>query len=311
MAADIDVNGGVRAEGLRKSYGSTVAVDGLDLDIRSGEVVALLGPNGAGKSTTIDLLLGLTKPDAGSVRIWGVTPSQACAAGLVGAMLQGGGVMGATTVRELVQLMRRLSPAPLSVDEVVQMAQLDDIIDKRADRLSGGQVQRVRFGLAIAGDPQLLVLDEPTAAMDVAARRMFWTSMHVLTARGRTVLFATHYLDEADEYADRVVLLAAGQVVADDTPGRIKARTGGRVIRAVLPSAEQRALQLLPGVAGVELHGDVVRLRCTDSDAALWALMAGWPAARDIEVTSQGLDEAFLTLTTPAPSPLAQPEQVR
>ena len=288
---------GVRLAGLRKSFGSTRAVDGVDLDIAPGEVVALLGPNGAGKSTTIDLLLGLLPPDAGSVRLWGLSPQRACAAGHVGAMLQSGGLLGGLTVRELVDLVRGLSPHPLPTTEVLEMARVTELAGSRADRLSGGQVQRVRFALSVAGNPQLLVLDEPTVGMDVATRRAFWAAMHDWTARGRTVLFATHYLEEADAYSDRAVLLAHGRVVADGPTTEVKAAVGGRVVRATVAGASTEELGRLPGVTSAEQHGEAVTLRCGDSDAALRALLTGYPEARDIEVTGVGLEEAFLELT--------------
>jgi len=288
---------GVQLAGLRKNFGGTRAVDGVDLDIAPGEVVALLGPNGAGKSTTIDLLLGLVPPDAGSVRLWGLSPRRACAAGHVGAMLQSGGLLGGLTVRELVDLVRGLSPHPLPTAEVLEMARVTELAGSRADRLSGGQVQRVRFALSVAGNPQLLVLDEPTVAMDVATRRAFWAAMHDWTARGRTVLFATHYLEEADAYADRAVLLAHGRVVADGPTTEVKAAVGGRIVRATLAGASTGELGRLPGVTSAEQHGEAVTLRCSDSDAALRALLAGYPEARDIEVTGVGLEEAFLALT--------------
>jgi ABC-2 type transport system ATP-binding protein len=174
---------------------------------------------------------------------------------------------------------------------------ITDIVDQRADRLSGGQTQRVRFALAITGNPQLLVLDEPTVAMDVATRRAFWAAMREWTGRGRTVLFATHYLEEADAYADRAVLLAAGRVVADGPTTEVKAAVGGRTIRATVPGADSDQLRLLPGVTTVEQHGVVMILRCSDSDAALRALLDGFPTARDFEVTGAGLEEAFLALT--------------
>ena len=294
--------GGVRLAGLRKAYGGTVAVDGIDLDIAAGEVVALLGPNGAGKSTTIDMLLGLTPPDAGEVQLWGLPPAVASTRGLVGAMLQAGGLLGGVSVRELVQLMRGLAPDPLPLEQVVAMAQLEDVLESRADKLSGGQTQRVRFALAVAGNPQLLVLDEPTVAMDVSARRAFWSVMHEWTGRGRTVLFATHYLEEADAYADRVVLMARGRVVADGPVGEVKAAVGGRTLRATIGSPDATALAALPGVTTVELHGEAVTLHCSDSDATLRALLPAYPAARDIEVAGLGLEEAFLALTTDDPA---------
>jgi ABC-2 type transport system ATP-binding protein len=299
----------VAITGLRKSFGPIVAVDGLDLTVPAGQVLALLGPNGAGKSTTVDMLLGLAPPDAGEVQVWGRTPAAACREGLIGALLQTGGLLGSVTVGELVDTMRALSPHPLPHAEVLATARIEDIVTSRADRLSGGQTQRVRFALAIAGDPELLILDEPTVAMDVATRRAFWAAMREWTARGRTVVFATHYLEEADAYADRVVLMARGRVVADGTAAAIKAQVGGRTIRATVPGADFAALAALPGVTGVEPHAGAVLLRCSDSDAALRALLVVAPDARDIEITSGGLEDAFVALTDDArPGPgIAQP----
>jgi len=291
---------GLSLRGLTKSYGPVRAVAGIDLDIVAGETVALLGPNGAGKSTAIDMLLGLTRPDAGEVGVFGRTPEEAVRAGLVGAMLQSGGLISEVTVRELLLLAASLYPAPMPVDEVLERADLTELAGRRTTKLSGGQTQRVRFALALVPDPELLVLDEPTAAMDVETRRRFWASMRQLAAAGRTVLFATHYLDEADEYADRIVLMAQGRVVADGPATAIKAVVGGRSIRTTLPGVEDAVLAALPGVNAVERHGDSVRLTCTDSDRALRALLATQPDARDVEVGGADLEDAFVALTSPA-----------
>jgi ABC-2 type transport system ATP-binding protein len=297
---DTSLAAGLRIRGLTKSYGPVRAVTGVDLDIVPGETVALLGPNGAGKSTAIDMLLGLTRPDAGSVAVFGRTPEQAVRDGLVGAMLQTGGLISEVSVRELLVLAASLYERPMPVEEVLARADLTELAGRRTTKLSGGQSQRVRFALALVPDPELLVLDEPTAAMDVESRRRFWASMRELTAAGRTVLFATHYLEEADQYADRVVLLAGGRVVADGPATAIKAVVGGRTVRATLPGARASALESLPGVTGVEIHGDGIRLACTDSDAALRALLDAEPGARDIEVGGADLEDAFVALTSGA-----------
>ena len=281
-----------------KSFGEVHAVRSLDVTIRRGETVALLGPNGAGKSTTIDMLLGLLNPDAGSATVFGRPPQDAVAAGAIGAMLQTGAVIRDVTVRELVAMMAALYPSPLDVDEVIDLVGLRDIANRRTERLSGGQTQRVRFAVALVCDPDLLVLDEPTVAMDVEGRRAFWTTMREFASRGKTVLFATHYLDEADDYADRAVLMSSGRVVADGPTTEIKARVGSRVIRATLPEARVVVLGALPGVANAERRGEAVLLRCADSDAAIRALLARYPEARDIEITGAGLEEAFIELTT-------------
>ena len=287
----------VQLESLAKSYGPVQAVRGIDVAINRGETVALLGPNGAGKSTTIDMLLGLLEPDAGTATIFGQTPRNAVAAGAIGAMLQTGAVIRDVTVRELIAMMAALYPHSLPVDEVIDLVGLQEIADRRTERLSGGQTQRVRFAIALVCDPQLLVLDEPTVAMDVEGRRAFWTTMREFASRGKTVVFATHYLEEADDYADRAVLMAAGRVVADGPTTEIKARVGARIIRATLPGVPEEALASLPGVTTAERRGEAIVLRCSDSDATIRALLSAYPDVRDIEIAGAGLEEAFLELT--------------
>jgi ABC-2 type transport system ATP-binding protein len=288
----------VRLDGLTKSFGPVRAVRGVDLDIAPGEVVALLGPNGAGKSTTIDMLLGLARPDHGSARLFGREPQAAVSEGLVGAMLQAGTILPDVAVGELVDLFGSLHKRPIPVEEALERAGIADLAKRPTAKLSGGQVQRVRFALAVVTDPELLVLDEPTVAMDVEARRSFWAQMHALTAAGRTVLFATHYLAEADEYADRVVLMREGSIVADGTSAEIKSRVAGRSISATFARTTPRELAELPGVDDVrEGRNGRTILRCDDSDLALRAMLARYPDARDIEVESVDLEEAFLALT--------------
>ncbi len=247
----VDSHAAVHLVGLRKSYGSTLAVDQIDLDIEPGEIVALLGPNGAGKSTTVDLLLGLARPDAGQARLFGLRPSQACAAGHVGAMLQSGGLPPEISVGELIDLMRSLYPRACGCHEVLARGGVSELADRRTTALSGGEAQRVRFALALVPDPELLVLDEPTAAMDVESRQAFWSAMRAWAGGGRTVLFATHYLEEADSFADRAVLLRHGRVVADAPPAEIRAMAGGRTIRARLDTGPTPTVEELAAVAGV------------------------------------------------------------
>ncbi|HEY5261589.1 MAG TPA: ABC transporter ATP-binding protein [Solirubrobacteraceae bacterium] len=299
----------IEASGLRKSYGSIEAVRGVDISIDAGETVALLGPNGAGKSTTIDMILGLADPDGGTVSVFGDAPTTAIDAGSVGAMLQTGALIRDLSVRELVAMVASLYPSPLPVDEALELTGLQEIGSQRTQKLSGGQTQRVRFAVALVSNPKLLVLDEPTVAMDVEGRRSFWTTMRGLAAQGRTVLFATHYLEEADAYADRAVLMAHGQVVADGPTNEIKAMVGTRTIRATLPGADLDGLRLLPGVTAAERRGEAVVLSCADSDAAIRALLDAHGDARDIEIVSAGLEQAFLQLTgdeTPADSLLVK-----
>ncbi len=285
----------VSLKGVTKKYGAVQAVAGVDLSIRTGEVVALLGPNGAGKSTTIEMLLGLVRPDQGSVQVYGGTPVDAIAQGQVGVMLQSGGIIEDAKVGELVNLVAGLHKDPMPVAEALDRAGIGDLTDRKMKGLSGGQKQRVRFAMAIIPQPDLIVLDEPTTGMDVEARRDFWASMHAETARGRTVLFATHYLEEADAYADRVVLMRNGKVVADGTAAQIKASVSGRTIRATVPGADLANLASLPGVRNVETRGDVVLLQCADSDDTLRYLLSN-TRAHDIEVTSADLEDAVLAI---------------
>jgi ABC-2 type transport system ATP-binding protein len=290
-------HGAIRLTGLRKRYGAVQAVDGVDLLVAPGEVVALLGPNGAGKSTTVDMLLGLTRPDEGEARIFGRAPRDAVAAGDVGAMLQDGALLEDATVGETVGLVAALHRSPLPVAEALRRAGVAELAGRRCNKISGGQQQRVRFAVAIVSDPDLLVLDEPTVGMDVASRRSFWHSMREFSDAGRTVLFATHYLEEAQEFADRVVLMRSGRITADGSVAEVRATVAGRTLRTVVAGARESALAALPGVTAVELRGDQATLACADSDTALRALLAAHPMAHDIEITAVGLEEAFLALT--------------
>ena len=292
---------GIVLSGLEKTFkspqGPVRAVRGIDVSISPGETVAFLGPNGAGKSTTIDMLLGLLPPDKGTVTLFGKPPVEAIASGAIGAMLQTGALIRDLSVRELVTMMASLYPAPLAVDETLELTGIADIADRRTQKLSGGQTQRVRFAVALVSNPDLLVLDEPTVAMDVEGRHAFWTTMRDFAARGKTVLFATHYLEEADAYADRAILMANGRVVADGPTNEIKAMVGVRTIRATLPGVDLEELGRLPGVRSVERRGEAVILTCSDSDAAIRGLLTAHPDARDIEIATGGLEEAFLQLT--------------
>jgi ABC-2 type transport system ATP-binding protein len=283
--------------GAAYSYGTVRAVHDLDLTVRRGEVVALLGPNGAGKSTTISLLLGLRTPDAGTVELFGCPPAAAMAAGRVGAMLQEGGLLPRTRVRELVGFLHGLYPDPLPLPEVLRLANLTDLADRPVEKLSGGQAQRVRFATALVGRPDLLVLDEPTAALDVESRREFWAAMRDYAAEGRTVLFSTHYLGEADDNADRIVVVAGGRVIADGTSAEIKRMVAGRTVSVSLAGRSSAGLDSLPGVVAVEIRGDRAHLSSTDSDATVLAL-AEHGRLRDLEGTGAGLEEAFVALTT-------------
>jgi ABC-2 type transport system ATP-binding protein len=295
------VTTGIQLSGLRKTFrtpeGPLHAVRGVDISIAPGETVALLGPNGAGKSTTIDMLLGLLPPDSGTVSLFGMKPADAIKLGAIGAMLQTGSLIRYLSVRELIAMMGALFPNPYGVDEVLDLTGIADIAGRRVQKLSGGQTQRVRFAIALVSNPDLLVLDEPTVGMDVESRHGFWTTMRRFASSGKTVVFATHYLEEADTYADRIILMARGEIVADGPATEIKATVGLRTIRATLPGVDPAVLAALPGVTHAETRGESVILNCSDSDAAIRALLPAYSRARDIEISGAGLEQAFLQLT--------------
>ncbi|MGY1642068.1 ABC transporter ATP-binding protein [Geodermatophilus sp. SYSU D00703] len=286
---------------LTVRYGDTVAVDGLDLQLRAGETVALLGLNGAGKSTIVNAVLGLVR-SSGTVRVLGRTPAAAVRAGCVGAMLQHGGLPGESRVGEVLELVRRSHPRSWPLDDLAATAGIDGLLARPVDSLSGGQRQRVLLALALAGEPPLLLLDEPTSAMDVEGRRAVWTTMRGLAARGTTVVFATHHLDEADAVADRVVVVAGGRVVADGTAAQVKAGISGRTVSFV-PAAGTR-LDGLPGVTAVERLGERVGLATDDVEATLGALLADGGRLPDLQVRGASLEEAVLSLTARAATPI-------
>jgi ABC-2 type transport system ATP-binding protein len=288
---------GIELSKVAKSFGSVQAVRGIDLAVAPGETVALLGPNGAGKTTTIDMILGLSRPDSGTVSVFGASPTEAVKSGWVSGTLQDGSPPDQLRVRELVALVASYYPHPLGVDDVLHQTGVADIAERWASKLSGGQAQRVRFAAALVGDPDLLVLDEPTSGIDVEGRIEFWQAMRVVAERGKTILFATHYLEEADANADRIVLMARGRIVADGPATEIKARVGSRSIRATLPVADLAELRALPGVLSAERHGEAITLSCSDTDASLSALLSSFPGTRDVEVRGASLEEAFLELT--------------
>jgi ABC-2 type transport system ATP-binding protein len=226
-----------------------------------------------------------------------MTPTQAVQIGAIGAMLQTGELIRDLKVREILDMMASLYPKPASIDEVIDITGIGEIADRITNKLSGGQTQRVRAAIALISNPDLLVLDEPTVAMDVEGRHVFWKSIRNIAASGRTVVFATHYLEEADTYADRIVLMARGRIVADGPATEIKATVGLRTIRATLPNVEPHELNTMDGVKSSDRRGDSVVLHCTDSDRAIRALLLAYPQASDIEISGAGLEQAFLLLT--------------
>ena len=274
------------------------ALDHVTFDIHRGETVALLGPNGAGKSTAIDTMLGLRAPTSGKVLVLGDQPAAAVAAGRIGGMLQTGGLPEGAKVSELVGLFRQLYRDRRPVAELLRLAGVADLSDRRVEQLSGGQTQRVRFALALAGEPELLFLDEPTAALDVEARRNFWRSVATISEQGTTVLFATHYLDEADANASRIIVVNHGRVVADGTPSQIKAYTANRTLRFTTPAPDPAQLLRLPGAADVLVNGETVTVRTSDADATLPALYALGLPVKAMEVGGGGLEESLIALTS-------------
>jgi ABC-2 type transport system ATP-binding protein len=286
----------VDLSGVSKHFGQVQAVRGVDLHIQSGEIVAILGPNGAGKTSTIDIILGLSHPSAGTVRVYDLHPRQAIARGLVSAVMQTGGLLKDLTVGETVEYTASLFARSQSPADVLQRAGITGIADRRVAKCSGGEQQRLRFAMALIPDPELLVLDEPTTGMDVEGRRSFWSAIRKDAEQGRTVLFATHYLEEADAYADRIILLRHGQIVADGTAAEIKAKAAGRTVRATLEGASESLLRGIPGAESVEVRGETVLIHSGDSDAvARWLLTN--TSAHDLEIAARGIEEAFLALT--------------
>ena len=286
----------VDLRGVHKHFGSVQAVRGVALAISSGEVMAFLGPNGAGKTSTIDMILGLSRPDAGAVEVYGMAPRQAVRRGLVSAVMQTGGLLKDLTVAETVQYTAALFAVSRPVGEVLERAGITAIAGRRVGRCSGGEQQRLRFAMALIPDPELLILDEPTQGMDVEGRRGFWKAIREDAALGRTVVFATHYLEEADAYADRIVLISKGRIVADGTAAEVKGLASGRTIRATLPGADVAALRAMPGADGVEVRGNTVLIHSGDTDTIARQLLTQTPAY-DLEITARGLEDAFIALT--------------
>jgi len=281
---------------VKKAYGNITALNNLNLELRSGELLALLGPNGAGKTTLVRVLLGTAKPDAGAVAVFGDDPYLGGVQTRVGAMLQVGRVPETLKVREHVDLFSSYYPKPLPLDETLQIAGLTDIANRPYGELSGGQKQRVLFALAICGDPDLLFLDEPTVGLDVEARRMMWVQIRSLIERGKTVLLTTHYLNEADALADRILVLNHGAIIAEGTPAEIKARALGKQIRCTSRLSLDEIRQI-PGVLNAKADRNGFELQVNAAEPVLRELLQRDQWLADLEVTNAGLEEAFLALT--------------
>ena len=275
-----------------------VAVDGIDVEVGSGEIVAFLGPNGAGKTTTLDMCLGLVPPTSGTLEVFGRSPREAVTSGQVSAVLQSGGLLRDLAVGETVRVIAALHGVIDRVPAVMDRAGVTELADRRVQKCSGGEQQRLRFALALLPDPALLVLDEPTAGMDVAARRAFWEAMHEETREGRTVVFATHYLEEAQAFAPRTVLIDHGRILADGPTAQLRGLVGDRTVVATVPAADGVVdrLRAVPGVRDVLHEGDRVTVTGTSSDDVARLLLTELHA-RDLEITAPTLESAFLALT--------------
>ena len=286
---------------VTKRYKDVTAVDGLNLELQAGRVTAVLGPNGAGKTTTVRLLLGLTRPTSGTVRLFGEDPLSLAARRRTGVMLQVANVPETLRVKEHVHLFCSYYPAPMRVDAVLATAGITALADRKYGELSGGQRQRVHFALAICGDPDLLFLDEPTVGLDVESRRGFWQVVRQLAARGRAILLTTHYLEEADALADRIVVINRGVVVADGTPQAMKQFAASRRIRCVttLSAAE---IGRMPGVSSIRQDGTATELLTNDAERVARELLMADTGLSGLEITGAGLEEAFLALTAPGPA---------
>lgn len=281
--------------GVTKRYGAVAALDRVDLALAPGEVTAILGPNGAGKTTTVRLLLGLIKPSHGTALLFGGSPLAAANRQRTGVMLQVSKVPETLTAAEHIRLFSSYYPNPMPLSQVVDLAGLGEVENRRFGELSGGQRQRVLFALAICGNPSLLFLDEPTVGLDVEARRSFWTQIRRLAVRGCSIVLTTHYLEEADSLADRVVVLNGGRVIADGTSAEIKARTAGKQIRC-RTALTVESLESLSGVRSVRMDGGVATMSSVAPETTVRELLARDMSLSDLDVRGAGLEEAFLAL---------------
>ncbi|MGW5523554.1 ABC transporter ATP-binding protein [Gordonia sp. NPDC003950] len=295
----------IHTQSLRKSFrgphGNRVtAVDGLDLTINPGEVVAFLGPNGAGKTTTIDMILGLSQPDSGSVEVYGQTARSAARGGRIAAVLQSGGLLPDFTVEETMRIVAALHGRSGDVESAMSRADIAHLAGRKVSRCSGGEQQRLKFALATLPDPDLIVLDEPTAGMDVESRRSFWAAMRTDATHGRTVVFATHYLDEADDFADRIIMIAHGRIVADGSTAEIRNIASRRIVSAIVDDAELATVaRVIVDLEVTERRGGRTYLSAADSDALARCLLTS-THAREVEIATHNLEDAFVALTSAA-----------
>lgn len=295
----------VSLTGLTKTFSTSrtkvQAVKGIDLQIPTGQIVAFLGPNGAGKTTTIDMILGLTKPTAGAAKILGLDPPQAVSSGRVSAVLQTGGLLRDMTVKETVTVIASMHGKSDRIAEVMERTGLTRIAKRRVGKCSGGEQQRIKFALALLPDPDVLILDEPTAGMDVMARREFWSTMRSEATQGRTVIFATHYLEEAQNFAERTILMSQGKIVADGATAELRQLISGRTLSASFTSEDQgeQAATFDQSVQITERNGSRFAFQCQNSDRFAAALLGEYQAY-DLEISSPSLEDAFIQLTKDA-----------
>ena len=291
----------IQLTGVSKIFKGKPAVDNLTLSIQEGTVVALLGPNGAGKTTTVSMILGLQQPTKGTVKLLGADPREQKVRNRIGAMLQDVSVIDGLKVSESINLFRSYYEKPLALQYLLQVSNLESEKDKIASSLSGGQQRRLGFALALAGDPEVIFLDEPTVGMDVTSRQLFWDTVRAMAGRGRTIVLTTHYLDEADSVADRIVVINNGKLIADGTPSEIKAETTGRVISFIAgESVTTERLLAIPGVTDIQWSGRKVKLSSSNTDQLITALIEKRFEMRDIEIQSGGLEDAFQALVQTA-----------
>ena len=285
--------------GASKDYGNVRALDGIDLEVRSGELVALLGPNGAGKTTAISLMLGLRAPTSGSATIFGRNPRNPASRARIGAMLQESGVPYTLKVREVAEMFARLYERPIGAYAALEAAGLLHKADFRVGTLSGGEKQRLYFALCIVGDPDLLFLDEPTVGLDVDSRRSFWERISEMHARGKTIVLTTHYLEEADALADRVVVVDQGTVISEGSTEEIKSRAGGKVVRFRSPGLSEGTVAEVPGVQRVRRkEGAEFEVYSMEPETVIETLFRRGVKLTELEVRGAGLEEAFVALTS-------------
>lgn len=285
-----------RLHSIVKRYGANTALNNFSFEIQPGEIVSLLGPNGAGKTTAIRLMLGLISPTSGSVRVFGRDPRDSSARTRIGAMLQVAKVPENLRVREHIDLFRSYYPKPLSVLDIVRIAGLQGIEDKFFGKLSGGQKQRVLFGLALCGDPDLVFLDEPTVGMDIEARRNLWDQIRALSACGKSVLLTTHYLEEADALASRILVLNKGSMVSQGTPTQIKSQVSGRTIRCVT-HLNIDFVRGLPTVTEAVEDREALVITASHPESVVREMLLRDETLCNLEISAAALEDAFLALT--------------